>query len=182
MTFKLDHTVNYSALQCDITLPQGLTLVGVKASRGYEGELREVDESTTRAMTYSMNKLAFGSDDVAVLSVTVRADASLAAEGDIVLSNVVLADNDNVAWHAANYVARVSNSTGVEDLTAMAGRLWVEGRTLCIESRTDGIAQVVAVNGTLREMHTVAGVNRYEMEPGYYVIVMEGKSRKIAIK
>lgn len=182
LTFELDHAGNYSALQCDITLPQGMSLVGVKAGQGYEGEVREVEESTTRAMTYSMNKRSFDSDDVAVLTVTVRADASLAIESDIVLSNVVLADNDNVAWHAANYAARVSNSTGVADLTAVTDRLWVEGRTLCVESHTAGIAQVVAVNGTSREMRTVAGVNRYELEPGYYVVVMQGKSHKIAIK
>lgn len=182
LTFELDNAEAYSALQCDIILPQGLSLVDVKTERGYEGEARELAESTTRAMTYSMNKQSFESDDVPVLSVIVRADASLAIESDIILSNVVLSDNDNLAWHAANYVARVSNSTGVEDLTAMAGRLWVEGRTLCIESLTDGTAQVVAVNGTSREMRTVAGVNRYELEPGYYVVVIDGKSRKIAIK
>ncbi len=182
LTFELDHAAGYSALQCDITLPQGLSLVGIKSSRGYEDDAREVAEFTTRAMTYSMGKMAFESDDVAVLSVTVRADASLAVESDIILSNVVLADNNNVAWHAANYVARVSNSTGVEDLTAMTGRLWVEGRTLCIESHADGTAQVVAVNGTSREMRTVAGINRYDLEPGYYVVVIDGMSHKIAIK
>ncbi len=181
LTFELDHAGNYSALQCDIILPQGLSIVDIKSGRGYEDEVREVAESTTRAMTYSMNKRSFETDDVAVLTVTVRADASLGVEGDIVLSNVVLADNDNVAWYADNYVAHVNSNTGVEDLTA-ASRLWVVGRTLCIESHTAGIAQVVAINGTSREMRTMVGVNRYELEPGYYVVVMDGKSHKIAIK
>lgn len=182
LTLTLDHADVYSALQCDITLPQGLSLVSVKAGKGCEDETREMDGSTTRAITYSMDKHPFEADDVAVLSITVQADASLAAQGDIILSHVVLADNDNVAWHAANYVARVNNSTGVEDLNAMTHRLWVEGRTLCIEDGTSGTAQVVAINGVTRELSTQPGVIRCELEPGYYVVRIHGKSHKIAIK
>ena len=182
LTFELDHADNYSALQCDIILPQGLSLVGVKSGQAYEDNTRPVDQLTTRVLTYSMNKEAFEADDNAVLTVTVRADASLTVESDIVLNNVILADNNNVAWHAASYVARVNNTTGVEDLTAVVNRLWVEGHTVCIESHADGIARVVAVNGTSREVRLVEGVNRFELDPGYYVIVMDGKSHKIAIK
>ena len=183
LTLELDNAGAYSALQCDITLPQGLTLVGVSASQGNEKAVRDMDEFTTRTLTYSMNRREFDSEDhAAVLSITVRADAALACESDIVLSQVVLADNDNVAWHAADYVARVSNTTGIDDLTAVADRVWVEGRILCVETRNGGTARITAINGTSHTFAAEQGVNRHELEPGFYVVTINNKSYKIAIK
>ena len=183
LTLELDNAGDYSALQCDITLPQGLTLVSVIATQGNEKAARSMDDFTTRAMTYSMNRQEFDSEEhAAVLSITVQADATLASESDIVLSQVVLADNDNVAWHAADYVAHVSNSTGIEDLTAAADRVWVEGRILCIETHGVGTARITAINGTSHAFAVEQGVNRHELETGFYVVTINNKSYKIAIK
>ena len=71
---------------------------------------------------------------------------------------------------------------GIEDLNADSDRLWVEGQTLCIESRHDGEAQVVAVNGMSHSILVGDGVTRYSLEPGYYVVILNGKSHKIAIR
>ena len=183
LTLELDNAGGYSALQCDITLPQGLSLVNVVAVQGNEQVARSVDDFTTRALTYSMDRQEFdGEEHAAVLIITVRADASLASESDIVLSQVVLADNNDVAWHAADYVARVSNSTGIEDLTAVADRVWTEGRVLCIETRNGGIARVTAINGVSHEFATGQGVNRHELDAGFYVVTINNKSYKIAIR
>ena len=182
LTITLDNAGEYSAMQCDITLPAGLTLVGVGAVAGHEDVTSAVDGATTRALTYSMAKRAFDNEQGAALTVTVRANAALANEGEIVLSNVVLADAENVSWHAADTRARVSNSTGIEDLNADADRVWVEGRTLCMDSRREGTAQVIAINGTTRALRLEAGVNRQALEPGFYVVTLNGKSHKIAIK
>jgi len=117
-----------------------------------------------------------------VMTITVRADAALSSESQIVLSNVVLADNDNVGWHAADYVARVNNTSGVEDLNAMADRVWLEGRVLCIEALNDGVAHLAAINGAVTSLQLAAGVNRFEMGSGFYVVSINGKSYKIAVR
>lgn len=177
----LDHAEAYSALQCDIVLPQGLTLLAVNGVKGYESEGCEIDASSTRALTYSMDKNDFAGDHV--LTLTLQADGSLGTEGQILLTNVVLADAENVGWHAADFAARVSNSTGVDELTAKADhRVWVEGRTLCVEIRQDAAVQVVAINGTATSMGLTAGINRCNLEPGFYVVVINSKSHKIAIR
>ena len=177
----LDNAEAYSALQCDIVLPQGLTLLAVNGVKGYESEGCEIDASSTRALTYSMDKNDFTGDHV--LTLTLQADGSLGTEGQILLTNVVLADAENVGWHAADFAARVSNSTGVDELTAKADhRVWVEGRTLCVEIRQDAAVQVVAINGTATSMSLTAGINRCNLEPGFYVVVINGKSHKIAIR
>ena len=179
---KLDNAEAYSALQCDILLPQGLTLVGVGVDNGHQGKLYTMATSATRFMTYSMKQDLFDASEGIVLTISVVADESLRSEGEIVLSNIVLADNDHVAWHAANCSARVTASSAVEDLEVNADRVWVEGRTLCIESTAEGIAAIVAVNGTSSDMPLLQGVNRRPLEPGIYVVLVNGKSHKISIK
>ena len=178
----LDNAQAYSALQCDITLPQGLTLVSVSASRGYVGETCSHDALTTRAVTYSMNRKPFDSDCKPVLTFTVRADAAWSMEGEIVLSNVVLADADNVAWHAAGCHAPVTISTGIEDLADGADRIWTEGGTLMVNAHAAGTLQVTAMNGMTRIMNVNAGINRFELEAGFYIVSLNGINRKIAVK
>ena len=182
LAITLDNAGEYSAMQCDITLPAGLTLVEVGSVTGHEDVTDRVDGATTRALTYSMDKRSFDNEQGVALVVTVRADAALASESEIVLSNVVLADADNVSWHAGDTRSRVSNSTGVEDLNADADRVWVEGRTLCIDTRHEGTAHVAAINGITRSIHLEAGVTRQALGTGFYVVTLNGKSHKIAIR
>ena len=182
LTVTLDRASAYNAMQCDISLPAGLSLLECRSVHGYEVENGSMEANTTRSLTYSMDKRQFDGGSQAVLVITVLADASLASESQITLSNIVLANDDNEAKHIADCVARVSNTSGIDDLTAAADKVWTEGRTLCIDTRRDGIAQVVAINGTVREVELVAGVNRCEMEQGFYVVVVNGQGHKIAIK
>ena len=184
ITIKLDNAGTYSALQCDVTLPQGLTLLGCAATSAtdHTHESRAVDDVTTRTVVYSMSKNRFEGEDDVVITLTVSADAALAAEAQITLTNIVLAGDDNTAHYAPDCIARVTNSTGVEDLMATADRVWVEGRTLCIDASNNGEARMVAVSGVSRAVTLDKGVNRYLMEPGFYVVVVNGKSYKIVIK
>ena len=41
---------------------------------------------------------------------------------------------------------------------------------------------VSSINGVTRTVHVELGVNRIAMEPGFYVVVLNDKSYKIAIK
>ena len=178
----LEHAEAYSALQCDITLPSGLTLVDVAATQGQLTETCSLDDQRVRTLIYSMDKRPFDAEGKAVLTLIVRADNALATNSQIDLNNIVLADDNNIGWHAADCAARVNNSTGIEDLTASADRVWVEGRTLCIESRQATTAVLAAINGVSQDLVLTHGVNRYRMEPGFYVVVMSGKSYKVAIR
>ncbi len=187
VTVKLDNAEAYSALQCDVTLPQGLTISGngmtiASDAQDHTVQMRAMDASTTRTVVYSMSKSQFEGEDNAVISFTVTADATLAAEAQILLSNIVLTGDDNKACHVPDYSARVTNSTGIEDMTVAADRVWTEGRALCIDSRDGGEARLATVNGVTRSVSLDMGVNRYVLDPGFYVVTVNGKSYKIVIK
>ena len=178
----LDDANSYSAMQCDIALPAGLTLVDISSVDGHISKADGLDESTMRAVNYSMDKRSFSGDGFPVMSLTVLADAALGTESEIKLTNVVLADAANKAWRAEDCTARVSNATGINDLTACVDRVWVEGNTLCIETRQDGVARIATINGVTYDLGVKAGVNRYDLDAGVYVVVINGKGHKIAVK
>lgn len=179
----VDHAERYSALQCDIVLPEGLILVGVNGTNGHESRIYEVNKDISRALTYSSSKRPFMGESVPALSITVRADGTLVAESQIMLTNVVLSDADNVAWHLADCVAGVNNASGIHDLSVdNHDRVWVEGHAICIETRQGGVAHVTTVNGIVHDVAVAQGVNRIEFEPGIYVVVLNGESYKIVVK
>lgn len=182
LNVELDNASAYNALQCDIILPAGLTLVSVKAVQGQTIETRATDASMARTLMFSMDKQAFDGDCAAVLHMTVQADDAFIGDAQLLLTNVVLSGDDNVAKYAADCVAGVKVSSGIDDLTVSHDRLWTEGRTLCIESTTDGVAQVVSINGMARQVDVTAGVTRQVLEAGFYVVRLNGKSYKIVIK
>ena len=181
LSVTLDNAASYSAMQCDIVLPAGLTLVDVMPDNGHMSTNDMMSDRTSRALTYSMSKNPFvGSQPV--LTFTVQADAALDPESEITLTNVVLADTDNRAWHIGDCTARVNNASGIKDMTACADRVWFEGHTLCIETTHDGMACIANVSGMTHNVDVAAGINHYVLEPGFYVVVLNGHSYKIAVK
>ena len=177
---SLDNAGAYSALQCDITLPQGLTLASGSCPEGYVMHSSPMDESTARIAIYSPEARHFD-NDAPVFTLTLRADKSLPAESQILLSGAVIAAGFE-GWHPADCAARVNSTSHVADLTVDYGRVWAEGRTLCIEVRENTTAILSTISGISRKLTLTEGVNRYELEPGIYVVVINNRSYKIAIQ
>ena len=175
----LDHAAAYNALQCDITLPQGLTLVSGNGPEGYVMESCDFGDGTSRIVLYSPDGSCFEGDSP-VLALTLKADMSLPEDSWILLTGAMIADSSD-GWHTADCSARVSTS-GVNDLAALGCRVWTEHHTLCIESDCAGTVQVSTLSGISRTLNLIEGVNRYELEPGFYVVATGGKSHKIAIQ
>lgn len=176
---SLDNASAYSALQCDITLPQGLTLASCNAPEGHVLHSSTVDESTTRIAIYSPETRLFDSD-APVFIMTLQADALLPNESEIVLTDAVIAGGYE-GWHPADCAAHVSSASHVAELNAADARVWTEKRTLCIEVREDATAMLTTISGISRQLTLTQGVNRFDMEPGFYVVVINNRSHKFAI-
>lgn len=182
MQVTVDNASHYSAMQCDIVLPAGLTFIGTNATGSNVSKIGSIDERSSRALSYSPTKVPFASNGQGILTLTVRADEALEAESEIILTNVVLADAENKAWHLADCKAQVNNTSGVNDLTSVADKVWVEGHTLSIEARHEGTAQLATINGIVCDIPVKAGVNQHRLDQGIYIVVINGVSHKIAIK
>lgn len=177
----IDNASRYSGMQCDITLPEGLTLVDVGTIGGNKGKSGVICDSVTRTVTYSTKKREFANHSP-ILTLTVKANNDFTTGGRMSLTNIVMSDNGNRAWRIADCAAMISNATGVNDLKAGKDRVWVEGKTLCISTPQDGTARLVMVSGVTCDLALKAGVTRHEVEPGIYVVVLNGNSHKVIVK
>ncbi|MBO4871258.1 MAG: leucine-rich repeat protein [Muribaculaceae bacterium] len=185
---KLSNLDDYSALQFDMVLPDGLTLVddAVTTAQSTDGFQIQTSENgnTLRVLCYSMQGKNLGnSEDNTVLHVKVQATDQLTNQSIIALDNVTLSTHECAPRHCENTYAYVSKNTAVNDIAATNCKVWAQGGTLVIESDNALTAQLVAMNGTFTQLAVLSGHNEYtDIEPGFYVVRIAGESHKVVIK
>ena len=184
---RLSNQSRYTAMQCDIVLPDGLTLAddGIEATSSSAGHLlaNATDEGNVRVVCYSLqgNNLAEGD---AVIQLTIEANNDLDRDALIVIKNGVLGTASSSVHHCEPSYAHVTTTTAVDDVNAAPSwRAWGENSSLVIESNEAAQAQLVAMNGISTTLAVMPGRNEYnDIEPGFYVVRIDGKSVKVVIK
>ena len=99
----------------------------------------------------------------------------------IVMENIIFADLES-DYAASPSLSAINNVTGVDDLAAVHSKAWGEQGQIVIESNATGMAQVVAVNGTVREVNIERGRTMVDAASGVYVVVIAGHSHKVVVK
>ena len=113
---------NYMAMQCDLVLPQGLTLNAVNGiERGYDHSFasakNEVEDNAYTLMGTSMNLTRFAGSEGKVMRLTVTASDDFDATGaEIELTNVQLVASNHDIYLAGDALARVNQSSGLEQV------------------------------------------------------------------
>lgn len=185
---KLSHLTAYTAMQCDIMLPEGLRVAsdGIATTESSASHLvaSSVSDGVVRIACYSLQGKNLGeAEDDAVLWLTVEADEALVNGSQIGIENVVLGTATSTVHHCDNSYAQVNTVTAVSDVKAINCRAWAEGSTLFIESDEAAQAQLVAMNGTSTTLAVMQGRNAYDgIEPGFYVVRLAGSTYKVVIK
>ncbi len=183
---KLSHTARYTAMQCDIVLPCGLTLTddGISATSSSAGHLlaSATDDGNVRIVCYALDGRNFGvDDDVATLNV--KATDNMSGEAVIAVENVVLGTAASTVHHCDDSYARVSTTTAVDDINAATCNVRVDNGVLIIESSEAAQAQLVAMNGVSTTLAVMGGHNEYTgIEPGFYVVRINATSHKVVIR
>jgi len=182
---NLDNSNNYNALQCDIVLPAGLRIVEGSIRTSERTDHQQVVVSTTdngaRIIMFSPTNTAVRGNEGAILTMNVTASERMTSDAQITVDNVVLSDGD--VYYAPATTARVSNTSGIDELSDAADRVWVKGHKIVIKAATEGVAQLVWMNGASQQIPVEAGVNETEdLEPGFYIVVLNGISHKLQVK
>ncbi len=186
---KLDGSQDYIALQCEITMPQGLHIVdGSIANASSTGNLSTPsrllgDGSTTRVIAYSMTNSVIKPRNGAVLSLVVKADDDFASQGVVAIDGLVLVDRANERFLGTGSTATVGRTTGVDVVDASGVKVYAHDRVLVVESQVMATAQLVAINGAATNLLVEPGRNEYrDIAPGIYVVRVAGKSYKVAVR
>ena len=176
----------YSAMQFDITLPEGIEIVGGSATStsrtSRHTATMRTSGTTSRVMTYSMQGSDFVSADDAIVRVRVRMTDEVAPGASIELNNIVLC-HYNKSYHAPGTTVPVSNTTGVDNLTVDQSRAYAVDHTLVIEATEPTTVQVVSLTGMTRTLHVPAGRSQWsDLDSGVYVVCLQGKSYKVSLR
>ncbi len=186
---QMNNAQTYIATQFDIALPQGLSIVdgSIKSSNrtAQHSFLTRVQNAgkTTRFMAYSNNNVEINGNEGAIISLTIKADTHLPAISTINISEVVFVTPDLKACDGISSSTTVSNTTGVDNIANNKVKVYAHNGILVIESEVATAAQMVAMNGMTSELYVEAGHNEYQdFAEGFYIVHLNGKSFKIAIR
>ena len=191
---QLTNTGHYIAFQCDIILPEGLTvamndqqqpMVSISSANAQSHVVQAsiVSSGALRLLVMSMSNSPFAAaNEVATL--TIEANASDLGQKVIEIQNVRLVNVDDRTESLApdtqaivDIVNEVTNAKGIALGKNM--KVSIEGHDLVIVADADAILTLVAVDGTQRVLKVKAGTNRFFVrQSGMYIL----QGRKIMIK
>lgn len=112
----------YSAMQCELVLPHGLTLNAIKGiNRGSEHYYtfikNTVENNVYSIIGVSSSMASFAGNEGVVMSVTVTANEEFdAQDAELAFANVVLVTPKHEAYLAADARAKLNEGTGVEQI------------------------------------------------------------------
>lgn len=183
---KLDASIEYNALQCDIIMPAGLRIVDIEKTISTQNlTLAKAEiEGGWRVLCFGTDGKPINLDsDKAVLHITVAADNDLANMSTINIGNSVLATPSCDAMHCPETTTYVSSTTSVNDINTSDVRVWSQGNTLIIEANEPATAQLIATTGTSTMLAVMGGHNEYNgIETGIYIVRIGSKSFKVVIR
>lgn len=171
----LDNGNAVAAMQMDIALPGGATLKDA-ALTGRAGKhqlsLATLDDGRVRVLVSAFSDAEIAAGEGAVLMLTLEG----MTDGEMAVTDI-LAVERNLTTHSLDDLQVPVTATEVDRLTAYDDvRIYTQGTDIIIESPNDGTAQLVMLNGMTRPLPVKAGLNRYPMAEGYYIVRLGGKA------
>ena len=156
---------DYTALQCQVVLPQGLTLTAVEgidrgAGHSFYMSASQVEDNVYTIMATAMDLATFEGVEGNVMRLTVTASDNFTAQGsELTLANVVLVTDESQELLADDAMARISETSGIDDITAtrqidtiryinVAGQesdMPFDGVNIVVTTYTDGTSTTVKV-------------------------------------
>ena len=182
---KLDNAIDYTALQADILLPEGVELDDVELgsrAAGHTVMSREVAPGVVRVAVFSIGNETFADSDDALLTLNVKARKDFNG-GMLNMANVFASDMDAQEYRLEAIGGHIGGASGIGA---------VNGDTVSLVA-VDGGIEVSGAQGATVSVYSLDGVNvdRFKvtsdkvfraLASGFYVISVDGYNAKILVK
>ena len=115
---------DYTALQCEIIVPQGLNLTRVKgidrgANHTFFMRANDVEQNVYTIMGAAMDMATFAGNEGNIMRLTVTATDDFSSEdAELALTNIVLVTKTNDAFLASDAKAKINDESGIENISA----------------------------------------------------------------
>ena len=195
INLQLTNTGHYTAFQCDIVLPEGLTIaeneqqvpmISISSSNAQDHivQANYVGSGALRLLVMSMNNTAFATNANDVVTLTFEANAETLGQKVINIENVRLVDvesrTESEAPDTQATVEIVDTPSGIQQMVAINDfKIRVEGHELVVVAEADGVLRLTSMDGKQRMLQVKAGEQRFTInQAGVYAI----ENRKFMIK
>ncbi len=166
---NLSNDLNITAMQMDLTLPSGMTLIGAslsdRADASHQVEFELLSNGDYRLLASSSANKAFSSNDGTLLTLTLAGTPS----GNSVLRNIILASPENTGYELDDITLNFE-TTSVDEINSIT-KIYCDDENIIIDSPVYGSAQIVLPNGMSQTVNVQAGRNVYPAPAKGLVIV-----------
>ena len=187
LPLRLESSRDYTALQFDLRLPDGVTVaddrvaVGERAPQHVATALTRED-GVTRVVMYSNANDNLANNDAPIVYLTLQADESLEAGAAVTIDGLLLCTDDYVSYVGEQSQVALQNPSGVNDLALDGFAVYAAAGKIIIDAPAEATAQIVAMNGMWRDVEVTQGHNEVDASAGIYVVRVAGKSVKLIVK
>ena len=165
VSLSLENTMELSALQMDMLLPEGVTVDDIvltsRATDEHEVAWNLTPQGLVRVLICSQSNAALRGVSGDLLEITLRGNIGVGQVAKIM--NIIASEPASVR-HELPDLQLTFGTTGVSDLNVYTDvRIYAEDGTIIIESPYEGTAQFIQTNGMTTPLKVVAGRNVYPM-------------------
>jgi hypothetical protein len=195
INLQLTNTGQYTAFQCDIVLPEGLTIaeneqhipmvnISSANAQNHIVQANYVSSGALRLLVMSLNNSAFAANGNDVVNLTIEANSETLGQKIINIENVRLVDvESHTESQAASTQATVDIVDASTDINNMAYgvdmKVSVNEHEITVIANADAVLRLVGVDGKQRTLKVKAGSNSFYIpQSGVYML----QGRKIVIK
>jgi hypothetical protein len=195
INLQLTNTGQYTAFQCDIVLPEGLTIaeneqhipmvnISSANAQNHIVQANYVSSGALRLLVMSLNNSAFAANGNDVVNLTIEANSETLGQKIINIENVRLVDvESHTESQAASTQATVDIVDASTDINNMAYgvdmKVSVNEHEITVIANADAVLRLVGVDGKQRTLKVKVGSNSFYIpQSGVYML----QGRKIVIK
>lgn len=184
LNISVPNAYEYTAIQMDITIPDGFTIKNLKVGSdnqvSHSLKYRQHPNGMTRIFISSDSNSDFTSDNV--LSIELNEVNTIHASQEIAIDDVLaveITEDEILEWNICGDVANISEIATLSDvLTDSNIHVWVENSTIYIQSKEDGEISLYDISGRSHSIEISAGTTSISVIPGIYII----NNKKIIVK
>lgn len=184
LLIELNSSIDYTAFQMDITLPEGVKIakaqLGDRVGRSHVLAMRD-NGAFTRLMSYSSKNSSIEAGQGTILMLDLVAEDSFFNEGEIWFDNIRFVPTDGEKVFLPAFNVMLGTTTGIDKVDVNPSGVSVSNGVLTINGANGGVATITSMNGVTRTVTLDSGVNQVELDHGVYIVTVNGQSVKVRL-
>ncbi|MBR4120118.1 MAG: Ig-like domain-containing protein, partial [Bacteroidales bacterium] len=185
VSIKMDNSINYTALQADITTGEGLSICGItlgaRADASHRLQTSQLTSSTTRVVIYSLQNRSFKNIDDTLINLQI--DSEEGATGDISVSNIYASDNQAQEYILQAIGGANITPTSIQETERQTSSIYsVKGAVIITNSVSKKVSIYSSTGMLIKELYTQSEIEKIELNKGLYIVVVGEKTEKVIVE